>query len=95
MNADQIKNGILELARQRGIDVSPGRSLVAVSNNSNYNISSYLDHAKAENHALAAGDAFSRSKPIPVIYVIATDPSIKGLWEPKVVDEKSKLEWIE
>ncbi len=95
MNADQIKKEILESGSQQGRDVSPGHSLVAVSNNSGYNITSCSDHAQAEKHALGAGDAFSRSEPMPNIYVIATDPRVKGLWELKVVDGKSRLEWTE
>jgi hypothetical protein len=95
MSAGQIKKEILEFGSQEGKDVSLGHILVAVSNNSGYNVSSYSDAAQAENHALGAGDAFSRSEPMPNIYVIATDPRVNGLWELKVVDGKSKLEWTE
>jgi hypothetical protein len=95
MNAGQTKKEILQSGSQQGKDVSLRHYLVAVSNNSGYNVTSYSDdaQAQAENHALRAGDAFSRSQPMPNIYLITTEPRVKGLWELKVVDGKSKLEW--
>lgn len=96
MNAGQIKKKeILDSGRQQGKDVSLGRSLVAVSNNSGYNVTSYGHRAQAEGHALDAGDAFCRSEPMPHIYVTDPDLRVKGLLEVKVVDGKSKLEWAE
>ena len=97
MNPSQIeiKNEILEFASQQGKDVSLERILVAVSNNSGYNVASYSAFAQAKNHALGAGDAFSRSQPMPKIYVMVVDLRVKGVWELKIVDGESKLEWIE
>ena len=95
MDADQIKNGILELTRQREIGIYQGGSLVAVSNNSDYNIHSYPDYGDAEKHALGAGDAFWQCEPMPIIYVLATESNVKGLRKIKVVDGKLQLECIE
>lgn len=76
MDTAQIKERILECAKQQGKDVSPGRSVVAVSNRSGYNVRSYPDDMDAEKHALGAAAAFERSEPTPIIYVIINDTCI-------------------
>lgn len=92
MDTTQIKKGIRHCALQQRKDVSQDHMLVAVSNQSGYNVSShggFDGFAHAEKHAISAAAAFKSSHPVIAIYLMDVDPRIHGLWQ--VVDEKLKL----
>jgi len=89
MDITQIKERIRQCALQQLKDISQGHTLVAVSNQSGYNVSSYVDFADAEKHAISAAAAFKSSHSATAIYLMVVDPRIHGLWQ--VLDEKLKL----